>query len=139
MDASQIAHLVEKAVLYAGPLLPSIVVAATPYPKASKALRVISHVLQFCSVLSHRDCPGTLKAPGRVDRPSDDPVEDEPAVRERPEPEPKSRDERSEGEPVGGQSEVEFLRGLVLRFLGFADKPQTRSRRAPRGPRRRRR
>lgn len=127
MDAASFAHAVEKLLPAVSLALPSILVASTNYPKASRALRAVSHVLQFFSILSHKDCPGTLKAPGHVDRPSEGPVEDEPAVRERPEPEAQDSKEPSE-EGSSEPSEVAFLRGLVRHFLGIADGPEKRRR-----------
>lgn len=44
-------------------LIPSIVVALTNYPKASKFLKVLSGIAQFLSVLTHRDQAGTMKMP----------------------------------------------------------------------------
>jgi hypothetical protein len=43
--------------------LPSIIVAATPYPKVDGALKKLLQVLNIFSVLTHSDSPSTLKAP----------------------------------------------------------------------------
>ncbi len=44
-------------------LLPSLITALTPYPKAGGVVKVLSFVLNLGSVLVHKDSPGTLKAP----------------------------------------------------------------------------
>ncbi len=44
-------------------LLPSLITALTPYPKAGGVVKVLSFVLNLGSVLTHKDSPGTLKAP----------------------------------------------------------------------------
>lgn len=44
-------------------IIPSVIVALTPYPKASKVLKVLSYVLQVLSFLTHKDQPGTMKLP----------------------------------------------------------------------------
>jgi hypothetical protein len=43
--------------------LPSIIVAATPYPRVSAVLKKISWLLNLFSVLTHKDSPNTIKAP----------------------------------------------------------------------------
>lgn len=49
--------------------LPSLIVAATPLPKVSAALKVVSKILNFFSLLTHKDSPGTLKLPFTQSRP----------------------------------------------------------------------
>jgi hypothetical protein len=43
--------------------IPSLLVALTPYPKAGKFLKALSVIGQMLSFLTHKDAPGTLKAP----------------------------------------------------------------------------
>ena len=50
--------------------LPSIIVAATPYPRFSAALKKLSWFLNLFSVLAHKDSPDqTLKAPFTQSKP----------------------------------------------------------------------
>jgi hypothetical protein len=44
-------------------LIPSLIVGLTPYPKAAEAVAVLKTILNFLSVLTHSDSPGTFKAP----------------------------------------------------------------------------
>jgi hypothetical protein len=44
-------------------IFPSLIVAATPYPKEQGWLRVASQILNLFSGLTHSDSPGTLKLP----------------------------------------------------------------------------
>jgi hypothetical protein len=43
--------------------IPSMITALTPYPKADGFVKVLKVFLNFLSVLTHYDSPGTMKAP----------------------------------------------------------------------------
>lgn len=45
-------------------LAPSLVTALTRYPRTASIAASVARVLDVLSVLTHRDSPGTMKAPG---------------------------------------------------------------------------
>jgi len=50
-------------------VLPSLIVALTPYPKVEGFAKTVLQVLEVFSVLTHKDSPGTLKLPLTLARP----------------------------------------------------------------------
>src|SRR6266542_6270272 len=50
-------------------LLPSLINALLPYPSAQGAVRVLHVILEFLSVLTRSNSPGTLKAPFTLSKP----------------------------------------------------------------------
>lgn len=131
MDVAFAARVVEHFTEFALPILPSIIVGATRHPKTAGALRTLSHVLQFFSILSHKDCPGTFKAPCSVHKDGDDAEISDVEVREpaddpsdgSAEPSSADRADRPPAERAEGSSEVDFLRAVAWRLIFGPESP----------------
>lgn len=57
---NQIAVIIGVAI----PVLASLIVATTKYPKVSGPLKTLMTILNAFSVMTHKDSPNTLKMPG---------------------------------------------------------------------------